>query len=353
LTPKMRLRLATSASLPNIEVAERIVEEVGRHEQKTLEDNRVRLCSSVVVAEVQTLKSEVEILKRSLEEEMQARRTGDALSGEACMQLQAVLELNGKQHAASIAKLEEQVHDCFVNVREDIADLRVALEAEVLVRLQGDEQLEKRLNAGSGDGLRALRLEIEQEIRQRMGDFERLRSSLQVEVSKRESNNDKWSELSNEISDVANRLGETEKNLTRERSDRQMENRTVHQLVSTLAEQTNFAMEEESTNLMNALHNHSHDVVLEGLQVQTLSRPADMPAMKKHPRRISLNNDGRPPSVPRIPRHRQMSPMRTTGFTSSCDMTSAVEGARVGMMSYPPKEVQVHHPNHVNIQWAG
>merc|ERR1712206_32133 len=122
--------------------------------------------------------------------------------------------------------------------------------------------------------------------------------------------------------------GETEKNLTRERSDRQMENRTVHQLVSTLAEQTNFAMEEESTNLMNALHNHSHDVVLEGLQVQTLSRPADMPAMKKHPRRISLNNDGRPPSVPRIPLHRQMSPI-TTGFTSSCDMTSAVEGARV------------------------
>merc|ERR1712137_53722 len=136
----MRLRLAMmSASMPNIEVAERIVEEVGKHEQKTLEDNRVRLCSSVVVAEVQALKSEVEILTRSLEEEMQARRTGDALIGEACNQVQTVLELNGKQHAASIGKLEEQFYDCLVSVREDIADLRVALKAEVRVRLQGDE----------------------------------------------------------------------------------------------------------------------------------------------------------------------------------------------------------------------
>jgi len=211
---------------------------------------------------------------------------------------------------------EEKFHDCLVNIREDIADLRVALKAEVMIRSQRDEQL-KRLNADS------------QEIRHRMGDFERILSSLQVEVPKCESNNDKWSELSKKISEVSNRLGETEKNLTRERSDRQMENRTVHQLVSTLAEQTNIAMEEESINLMNALHNHSHDVALEGLQIQTLSRPADVPMATKPPRRIQLNNNTSQLTCPGISYHRQSSPMRTTGFTGY-DMISAIEGARVG-----------------------
>jgi len=139
--------------------------------------------------------------------------------------------------------------------------------------------------------------------------------------------------LSNEISEVSNRLGETEKILTKERSDRQMENRTVHQLVSTLAEQVNVAMEEESINFMNALNNHSHDVALEGLQIQTLSRPADVPMAKKPTRRIQFSNKARQLTSPGVPYHRQSSPMRTTGFTGY-DMTPAIEGARVGIMSY-------------------
>merc|ERR1712007_325688 len=88
----------------------KIAEESERNgnDEKKMDENLVRLCSSVLVIDVQTLKSEVEILKRSLEEEKEARRTGDALGGEAVLQLQAILELEGKQCVISVSKLEGQ-----------------------------------------------------------------------------------------------------------------------------------------------------------------------------------------------------------------------------------------------------
>merc|ERR1712137_920844 len=156
-------------------------------EEQLMEESRIHLCSSVVTSEVQCLKSEVELLKRSLEEEVQARKTGDALNGEACMQLQAVLELEQQQRAQLATNIDEHVNGAITKLSGEISDQRLALEAEVHVRLQGHEKLESHFQAGSADSFRALRNEVEHEIKQRTADFERLRNSLQVEVAMRET----------------------------------------------------------------------------------------------------------------------------------------------------------------------
>merc|ERR1712137_1001707 len=59
----------------------------------------------------------------------------------------------------------------------------------------------------------------------------------------------------------------------------QMEDQAMHQLLSTLAEQTNIAFEEESGRVWEALQTHNHDVLLEagsslgGIKVNTMTKP--------------------------------------------------------------------------------
>merc|ERR1712137_1361044 len=250
-------------------------------EEQLMEESRIHLCSSVVTSEVQWLKSEVELLKRSLEEEVQARKTGDALNGEACMQLQAVLELEQQQRGQLATNIDEHVNGAITKLSGEISDQRLALEAEVHVRLQGHEKLESHFQAGSADSFRALRNEVEHEIKQRTADFERLRNSVQVEVAMRATSAERWTEFANKIDTMA-------ESIRAEKTERQIEERSLQQLISTLAEQTNIAIEEESTGLWDALHSHNHDVILEGgahhlgsVQVQSMTQLSGLPQATK------------------------------------------------------------------------
>jgi len=288
--------------------------EVHRHgpEEQLMEDSRIHLCSSVVTSEVQCLKSELEILKRSLEEEMQARKTGDALNGEACMQLQAVLELEQQQRAQLATNVDEHVNGAISKLSGEISDQRLALESEVLVRLQGHEKLETHFQAGSADSFRALRNEVEQEIKQRTADFERLRNSLQVEVAMRESSAERWTEFATKIDNMA-------ESIRAEKTERQIEERSLQQLITTLAEQTNLAIEEESTGLWDALHSHNHDVILENhgthqlgsVQVQSMTQLSGLPQTTKSGRKIQLSQKTPPTHT---------SPSLTRNFTENSSM---------------------------------
>jgi len=245
----------------------RYPEQIEKSAKTMLDEDRVRLCSAIVVSDVQALKSEFDILKRSVEEEVQARKTGDALNSEQCMQLQAVLDFEG-QHPGSSTNFGAQIQACYTKLSEEIADLRHCLEAEVLVRLQADEKLEKQLlRSSSTDILEGLRKQIENEARQRTTEIERLRNSLAAAIEETIR-----LEYSKKMSDQLEMLG-------RERSERQTEDQSLHRLISDLATQTNVAVEEEANRLWGALHTHNHDVIIEGnnsnyldrVQVQTLS----------------------------------------------------------------------------------
>jgi len=280
-------------------------------EEQLMEDSRIHLCSSVVTSEVQCLKSEVELLKRSLEEEIQARKTGDALNGEACMQLQAVLELEQQQRAQLATNIDDHVNGAITKLSAEISDQRLALDAEVHVRVQGHEKLESHFQSGSADSFRALRNEVEEEIKQRTADIERLRNSLQVEVAMRATSTERWTEFANKIDNLA-------ESIRAEKTERQMEERSLQQLITTLAEQTNLAIEEESTGIWDALHSHNHDVSLENhgahlfsVQAQSMTQPGLLQTTTKSARKINLNTKA-------LATH--TSPSLTRNFTENSSM---------------------------------
>merc|ERR1712107_147712 len=74
------------------------------------------------------------------------------------------------------------------------------------------------------------------------------------------------------------------------------EERSLQQLITTLAEQTNLAIEEESTGIWDALHSHNHDVSLENhgahlfsVQAQSMTQPGLLQTTMKSARKINLN----------------------------------------------------------------
>jgi len=212
----------------------------------------VRLCSSVVVADVQALKTEVEIMKRSQLEEVEARKTGDALSGEAVLQLQAVVELEGKQRVAAVGRLEEHFQACLNSLYAEMQDLRRILE-------------------GKGSGV--------------LGD------NFHADVQR-------------EVRNCVHEFGGNEmaKQLAVEQEERKMEDKAMHQLLAKLAEQTNLALEEESSKIWEAIQSHNHDVILDAgggpgsamgnISVQTLTAPSGLPIPPKLARTINLSTQG-------------------------------------------------------------
>lgn len=222
------------------------------NESRKMDESVVRLCSSVVVADVQALKTEVEIMKRSQLEEVEARKTGDALSGEAVLQLQSVVELEGKQRGAAVSRLEEQFQACLNSLYAEIQDLRRALE-------------------GKGSGV--------------LGD------NFHTEVQR-------------EVRNCVHEFGGNElaKQLAAEQEERKMEDKSMHQLLAKLAEQTNLALEEESSKIWEAIQSHNHDVILDAggapgsaignISVQTLTAPSGLPLPPKLARTINLSTQG-------------------------------------------------------------
>jgi len=104
------------------------------------------------------LKAEVNILKRSLEEEKEARKFGDYFSAEAILQLQTALGLDLTQHLTSENKL------------------RQVFEAEMSREISNSKQtLEDKLSHHKivSKELRAFRLELDREFRNRFEQFDR------------------------------------------------------------------------------------------------------------------------------------------------------------------------------------
>jgi len=256
-------------------------EEIEKREHKAWDDNRVRLCSTVIVAEVQALKAEVEILKRSFEEEREARKTGDSLSGEAVLQLQTVLEFERKQRSMSQSKLEQHFEAIMNN---EISNLKQTLESKISHQVSRD--------VSSSNDLRALRMELDREIKNRFGDLER----------RFEDSSHKFEELGRSIDQISRNTYESGMSdimhgLHDERAERQMEDKAMHQLLTSLAEQTNIALEEETSRLWEALRTHNHDVMIgnadEGgkkcVQVQMANNGG---FTQKSPRMIQVNQTG-------------------------------------------------------------
>merc|ERR1712137_1030608 len=81
---------------------------MGENSENNVVDARlVRVCHAVLASEVKALKADINVLKRSLDEEKEARKFGDSLSGEAILQLQTALELDLTQHLTSENRLRQ------------------------------------------------------------------------------------------------------------------------------------------------------------------------------------------------------------------------------------------------------
>merc|ERR1712007_81076 len=84
---------------------------------------------------VKALKAEVAILKRFFEEEREARKTGDSVNGEAILQLQTILEFEKKQRSASESKLGQHFEAV---MSSELANLKQSFEEEREARKAGD-----------------------------------------------------------------------------------------------------------------------------------------------------------------------------------------------------------------------
>merc|ERR1712206_6332 len=110
------------------------------------------------------------------------------------------------------------------------------------------------------------------------------------EVAMRATSTERWTEFANKIDNMA-------EDIRAEKTERQIEERSLQQLITTLAEQTNLAIEEESTGLWDALHSHNHDVILENhgthqlgsVQVQSMTQLSGLPQTTKSGRKIQLS----------------------------------------------------------------
>jgi len=119
---------------------------------------RARLCPVFLVSEVKALRAEVNILKRSLEEEKEARKFGDSLSGEAILQLQNALQLDLTQHLTSENNLRQHFE---AELSRVMSNSKQALED----RLLHQEIVDK--------DLRAFRVELDREFKRRFEQFDR------------------------------------------------------------------------------------------------------------------------------------------------------------------------------------
>jgi len=132
--------------------------EMESSEDKVVDATRARLCHTVLLSEVKALKTEVNLLKRSLDEEKEARKFGDSLSGEAILQLQTALELDLTQHLTSENKLRQHFE---AEISQETSNFK--------------ETLEKTLSQNDivSKDLRAFRVELDREFRSQFEQFDR------------------------------------------------------------------------------------------------------------------------------------------------------------------------------------
>jgi hypothetical protein len=195
--------------------------EMESSEDHVVDAARVRLCHTVLVSEVKALKAEVNVLKRSLEEEKEARKFGDYLSGEAIMQLQTALELDLTQHLTSENKLRQH------------------FEAEMSREMSNSKQtLENKLSHHEivSKELRAFRVELDKEFRNRFEQFDR----------RFEEGQHKFKNLSKAVLSINTHefvISEVMHGLNDKRVDCQLEGMAKPQKITMLEEQTDSADE--------------------------------------------------------------------------------------------------------------
>jgi len=195
-------------------------------EQLSIESQERRSADELAARRIQELSA-------SLKQEKGEREVGD--SSTRTQLVSCLKELVGEKEKrvddhSSLRRVFQSLEE---QVGQQLSDLRLSFEQEVDLRRQADGRLH---GASSDESARTLRQEIHEEIVQ-------LKSSLQF-----------------------NSGGEE---VRREREERQMEDRSLHQLLGNLTEQINHIFdeartgwEEESQRLWEALHTHTHDVHL-------------------------------------------------------------------------------------------
>jgi len=142
--------------------------------------------------------------------------------------------------------------------------------------------------------------------------------------------------------------------------ERQMGDNAMHQLLTTLAEQTNIALEEEATRLWEALRTHNHDIMIDSadqggqknVKIQALAGNGGFTG--KNPRTIQLNPPSgqatpmmsyKEPAMPAIHPSAQESPMmgcRDFAPRSPCPQISPSIGHRTLMATAPNGHSSTH-----------
>merc|ERR1712007_135089 len=176
------------------------------------------------------MSSEMANLKQSFEEEREARKAGDSLSGEAISQLQIILDFEKKQRSASESQLGQHFEAV---ISSEMAKLKQTLESRPSHQTLYD--------IDSINDLRAFRAELDREIKNRLEQFDR---RFEESHHKFESG----------MTEIVHGLNE-------ERAERQGQDKAMHELLTSLAEQTNNVLEEETSPLWKALRTHNHDML--------------------------------------------------------------------------------------------
>merc|ERR1719231_1246483 len=140
------------------DVINKYMVEMENSENNVVDARLVRLCHGVFASEVKALKADINILKRSLEEEKDARKAGDSLSGDAILQLQIALELDLTQHLTSESKLRQHFE---VEMSRETSNFQQVLEN----RLSHHDLISK--------DLLAFRRELDREFKSRFEQFDR------------------------------------------------------------------------------------------------------------------------------------------------------------------------------------
>lgn len=228
----------------------------------------------------------LDLVKAAIEGEALSRKDGDAVRGEACLNLQALLEVEEKQRESATKKLEEELkkqgasfgeqirkQDRIVGDRIRMQERTVTEKMKQQERLV-EEQIRQQERAVE-DQFRTQETTSHMSLRNGLGGLEArvnelstgFRDELQREAKRRETAETAATQLaglhSKEIGgglDFTGLRSVVESSLGRERLERQNEDVRLHEYIAT----QNEGWEQETQKLWEALGSHTHNLRVEG-----------------------------------------------------------------------------------------
>jgi len=206
-----------------------------------------------------------------LKQERGERELGD--SGARAQALSCVKEIvNDKDKLGQeLANLRRSVQEFEERAGLTIMDLKKGLEAEVHIRMQADDALEKHQRMGAEESVGFFKRELQQEAEERIANHERLTAQLNIEMELREEVkqaavilNEKIQYIDKLIEGISAGDG-----VRLEREERKLEDESLKQIFNQYKEEAAASYEDirvgwqtESHRLWEALHTHTHDVHL-------------------------------------------------------------------------------------------